>query len=117
MCSLHGKPLKSPCVLCVAVAYCCGAVALRVTAALLGRFLPRLGPLVHYERPFFLSLHFILRVFASIRASEAGPVDVLAIRYDQLNELLGQSDVTREALHQSADRHEAENIKVRGVVS
>ena len=34
---------------------CCGAVAPRVTAALLGRFLPRLGPLASRKRPFFLS--------------------------------------------------------------
>src|ERR1700760_3431975 len=62
---LHGKPLKSPCALCVAAAYCCGAVALCVTAALLGRFLPRLGPLVHNERPFFLlgrRFHFNARM-------------------------------------------------------
>src|SRR6266487_5588461 len=51
---------------------------------------------------------------ASIRASESGPVEVLAISYNQLNELLTQSDVTREALHQSADMHEAENVKRRG---
>jgi ABC-type lipoprotein export system ATPase subunit len=54
---------------------------------------------------------------ASIRASESGPVEVLAISYDKLNELLTQSDVTREALLQSADRHEAENVKARGVIS
>ena len=47
-------PYFSPCLLCGAVAYCCGAVAPRVTAALLGRFLPRLGPLASRERPFFL---------------------------------------------------------------
>jgi hypothetical protein len=41
-----------PCVLCTAVAYCCGAVAPRVTAALLGRFLPRLGPLASAGGPF-----------------------------------------------------------------
>src|SRR4029078_11443352 len=35
---------------------CCGAVAPRVTAALLGRFLPRLGPLASRKRPFFLSI-------------------------------------------------------------
>ena len=35
---------------------------------------------------------------ASVRASESGPVEVLAIRYDQLNELLNESEVTREAL-------------------
>ena len=54
---------------------------------------------------------------ASIRASEHTPVEVLAISYDKLNELLTQSDVTREALHQSADRHEEENVKTRGVIS
>jgi putative ABC transport system ATP-binding protein len=51
---------------------------------------------------------------ASIRASERGAVEVLCISYDQLNELLGQSPVTREALHQSAERHEAENVARRG---
>jgi ABC-type lipoprotein export system ATPase subunit len=50
---------------------------------------------------------------ASIRASERGPVEVLCLTYDQLNELLGQSPLTREALHQSADRHEAENLARR----
>lgn len=50
---------------------------------------------------------------ASIRASERGPVEVLCITYDQLNELLGQSPLTLEALHQSADRHEAENVARR----
>ena len=54
---------------------------------------------------------------ASIRASEAGPVEVLAIGYDQLNELLSQSDVTREALHQLADKHEEENVRRRGAKS
>src|SRR5947209_4787273 len=41
-----GNELKNPCIWCSAVAYCCGAVAPRAIAALLGRFLPRLGPLV-----------------------------------------------------------------------
>jgi len=50
---------------------------------------------------------------ASIRASEAGPVEVLAIGYDKLEELLNQSDVTRETLHQFADRREEENVKRR----
>jgi len=54
---------------------------------------------------------------ASIRASESGPVSVLAISYDQLKELLNQSEVTREALHQSADVHEQENVALRGVPS
>ena len=50
---------------------------------------------------------------ASIRASERGPVEVLCITYDQLNELLGQSPVTRQALQQSASEHEAENVARR----
>jgi ABC-type lipoprotein export system ATPase subunit len=50
---------------------------------------------------------------ASIRASEAGPVEVLAIGYDKLEELLNQSEVTRETLHQFADRREDENVKRR----
>jgi len=50
---------------------------------------------------------------ASIRASEREPVDVLSISYDELNQLLGQSPVTREALQRSADQHEAENIARR----
>jgi CRP-like cAMP-binding protein len=51
------------------------------------------------------------RRHASVRASEGSPVEVLAIPYDQLEELLSQSEVTREALHQMADRHEQENIQ------
>ncbi len=51
---------------------------------------------------------------ASIRASEHTPVEVLAIGYDKLNELLGQSEVTRDALHQFADKHEEENVSRRG---
>jgi ABC-type lipoprotein export system ATPase subunit len=50
---------------------------------------------------------------ASIRASEHTPAEVLAIGYDKLNELLNQSDVTRDALHQAADRHEQENLELR----
>lgn len=50
---------------------------------------------------------------ASVRAAESNPVEVLAISYDQLNELLSQSEVTREALGQAADRHERENIQWR----
>ena len=51
---------------------------------------------------------------ASVRAFENGPVEVLAISYDQLNELLGGSEAAREALHQAADQHEQENIQKRG---
>ena len=55
------------------------------------------------------------RLRASVRASEAGPVEVLAIGYEQFGELLNQSEVTRETLHQYADRREEENIRRRGV--
>jgi putative ABC transport system ATP-binding protein len=51
---------------------------------------------------------------ASVRASEAGPVEVLAIEYEKLEELLNQSEVTRDTLHQYADRREEENVKQRG---
>ncbi len=51
---------------------------------------------------------------ASVRASQAGPVEVLAIGYDQFEELLKQSQATREILHQYADKREEENLKRRG---
>jgi ABC-type lipoprotein export system ATPase subunit len=54
---------------------------------------------------------------ASIRASEAGPVEVLAIGYDQLSELLDQSEATLEALRQMANKHAGENVSWRGVTS
>ncbi|MBE0671979.1 MAG: ATP-binding cassette domain-containing protein [Anaerolineales bacterium] len=54
---------------------------------------------------------------ASIRASEAGPVEVLAIGYDQLSELLKQSEATQEALRQMANKHSGENLSWRGVSS
>jgi len=54
---------------------------------------------------------------ASVRASESGPVEVLTLGYDQLDELLNQSEVTREALHQMADKHEEENVALRGGLS
>src|SRR5712671_5152219 len=49
----------------------CGAVAPRVTAALLGRFLPRLGPLAHASGPFFL-------------LTTAGGCDVIPPRRDKV---------------------------------
>jgi|SRR6185295_8798977 hypothetical protein len=52
--TLDRNRAKNPCLLCSAAAYCCGAVGPRPIAALLGRFLPRLGPLVHSSGPFFL---------------------------------------------------------------
>jgi ABC-type lipoprotein export system ATPase subunit len=54
---------------------------------------------------------------ASIRASEAGPVEALAIGYDQLSELLEQSEATHEALRQMANKHAGENVSWRGVSS
>src|SRR5437899_8864109 len=54
--TLQKKCFESSCVLCSAVSYCCGAVAPCAIAALLGRFLPRLGPLVHSSGPFFFCL-------------------------------------------------------------
>jgi len=52
---------------------------------------------------------------ASIRANEHNPVEVLAITYDQLNEILGKSEGAREALLTAAERHEHENIQKRGL--
>ena len=54
---------------------------------------------------------------ASVRASERGPVEVLSLKYDQLNELLNQSEATRDWLHQMADQHEMENAAFRGAKS
>ena len=50
---------------------------------------------------------------ASVRACESCSVEVLALSYDKLNELLSQSEVTREALHQAAEQHEHENVEKR----
>jgi len=50
---------------------------------------------------------------ASVRAAESGSVETLAIHYTELHELLQQSDVTRDVLHQAAARHEQENFQWR----
>jgi len=39
---------------------------------------------------------------------------VVSIEYGQLKELLDQSQVTRDALHQMADKHEDEHMSIRG---
>jgi ABC-type lipoprotein export system ATPase subunit len=52
---------------------------------------------------------------ASVRASERGAVEVLALSYDQLSELLNQSEVTRDFLHQIADQNEQRSATLRGV--
>ena len=50
---------------------------------------------------------------ASVRAAESNPVEVLAMDYETLNSFLSESESTREALHQAADKHEQENIEKR----
>jgi ABC-type lipoprotein export system ATPase subunit len=54
---------------------------------------------------------------ASVRASERGPVEVLAISYEDLDQLLSQSEATREALHQMAKKREADGLALRGAPS
>jgi ABC-type lipoprotein export system ATPase subunit len=50
---------------------------------------------------------------ASIRASESSSVEVLELGYDQLDELLSRSEVTRDSLQKIADAHAQENIRGR----
>ena len=50
---------------------------------------------------------------ATVRAAESSAVEVLTMNYATLNALLSESEPTREALHQAADRHEQENIEKR----
>ena len=50
---------------------------------------------------------------ASVRAAESNAVEVLTMDYETLSTLLNESEPTREALHQAADRHEQENIEKR----
>ncbi len=54
---------------------------------------------------------------ASVRASEQGPVEVLAIGYDQLDELLNQSESTRDLLRQIADSNQKRSAALRGVAA
>ena len=54
---------------------------------------------------------------ASVRASERAPVEVLTLSYDQLDQLLKQSDATRDLLHQIADRNEERSASLRGVAA
>ena len=53
---------------------------------------------------------------ASIRASETGSVEVVALDYDELHVLLNESESTREALREAAKKHEEENVQNRGEV-
>jgi ABC-type lipoprotein export system ATPase subunit len=54
---------------------------------------------------------------ASVRAYESGPVEVLALRYDELDELLNQSEATRDLLRNIADRNEQRSASLRSVAS
>ncbi len=54
---------------------------------------------------------------ASVRASERGPVEVLAISYDHLEELLDQSEATRDLLSQIAESNRQRSVALRGTKS
>ena len=54
---------------------------------------------------------------ASVRAAETGPVEVLAISYDQLEELLDRSEATRDLLRQIAESNKQRSAALRGVKS
>ena len=54
---------------------------------------------------------------ASVRASENGPVEVLTLSYDQLEDLLDQSESTRNLLRQIADRNEQRSAVLRGIAA
>jgi len=70
-----------------------------------------LGPGKYFGEMEFFHEH---RNRASIRACESCQVEVLALDYKTLSDLLSESETTREALHQSADLHEKENVERRG---
>lgn len=53
---------------------------------------------------------------ASVRAAEHEAVEVLCLEYEQLAELLNQSEATRAALRELADKHEEENRNKREAV-
>ncbi len=69
-----------------------------------------LGPGKYFGEIEFFHEH---RNRASIRACESCAVEVLEISYATLNELLAQSEVTRELLQKAAEVHEQENVRGR----
>jgi ABC-type lipoprotein export system ATPase subunit len=73
-----------------------------------------LGPGKYFGEMEFFHKH---KNRASIRACESCAVELLAMDYETLNALLSESEPTREALHQAADRHEQENIAKRDVMN
>jgi ABC-type lipoprotein export system ATPase subunit len=54
---------------------------------------------------------------ASVRASERGSVEVLAISYEKLEELLDQSEATRDLLRQIAESNKQRSQSLRGATS
>jgi ABC-type lipoprotein export system ATPase subunit len=52
---------------------------------------------------------------ASVRAAETGAVEVLTLSYAQLEELLDQSEATRDLLRQIAERNAKHSAGLRGV--
>jgi putative ABC transport system ATP-binding protein len=54
---------------------------------------------------------------ASVRASERSAVEVLVLSYDQLSELLNQSEATRDFIHQIAQSNEKRSAALRGASS
>lgn len=54
---------------------------------------------------------------ASVRASEHGQVEVLALTYDQLDALLDQSESTRDLLRTVAESNQRNSAALRGVSS
>jgi ABC-type lipoprotein export system ATPase subunit len=73
-----------------------------------------LGPGKYFGEIEFFHDH---RNRASIRACETSAVEVLELTYAELNELLSQSEVTRDVLLKAAEAHEQENIQKRGAGS
>jgi len=69
-----------------------------------------LGPGKYFGEMEFFHEH---RNRATIRACPSCAVEVLAMSYEDLGALLGQSETTREVLHQAADQHENENVDRR----
>jgi cAMP-dependent protein kinase regulator len=51
---------------------------------------------------------------ASVRASEMTPVEVYKLDYQTMNELLNESDATREVLERVADERRAQNRAIMG---
>ena len=69
-----------------------------------------LGPGKYFGEIEFFHEH---RNRASIRACETCAVEVLELTYAELNEILRQSEVTRDVLLKAAEAHEQENIQKR----